>query len=609
MTAPQRPSTVRLIGEFTEVLKRVLRLLRLSSPTLSIVVGIFTALEAVVSIGALYILKLLIDFLTVQFSGNATDVSFGDILLYLLVTGLAFLITVLLQTLGNLFRTQHGMIVGDYVDKEIHSRAILVDIAFYESPRYFDSLRLARQGGVQRPAMVVGGGLLIFRSAAFLIAVLVLIAGIDWRLLPAIILAMGAVLYVRVKFTKRLFNWYRNFIQLERRASYLDDLMTSNVYAKEIRFGGLGPHLKQRYSELRARIREEHLAIERRRTVAELIVAVIGVMIFAGATIFLIWELLRGQLGVGDLVLFVLLFRRAEASGKEFVTHVSKLYDDRLYLGQLFDFLDVVPEISAPVEPLAVPATLRSGLEFRDVSFRYPDTDKFVLENINIRIEPGNITALVGVNGSGKTSIIKLLSRLYDPTQGKITLDGIDIKTFTPSAYRSIFSVVFQDFAKYSDSVRDNISFQDVTHEIDQKRVVVAASSAGADQFIAKLPKGYETVLTRVFDEGAELSIGQWQRIALARAFYSNSQFLVLDEPSSALDPEFEFTLFEGFRDRLGDRGALVISHRLSTIRQADYIYVLHDGKIIEHGVHASLIKLGGHYANLFEKQGRNYRA
>tara|TARA_R110002049_G_scaffold23781_3_gene84447 strand:+ start:54673 stop:56466 length:1794 start_codon:yes stop_codon:yes gene_type:complete len=595
--------------EFTAVLKKVFQLLRQSSPKLSILVALFTAMEAVVSIGALYVVKLLIDFLTAQFSGDVSQVDRGEILFYLAFTGGALLATVVLQTTGNLFRAQHGMVVGDYVDQKLHSRAIKVDLSFYESPKYFDSLRLARQGGAQRPALVVGGGLLMFRSAAFLIAVLVLIAGIDWRLLPMIILAMAAVLYVRVKFTKQLFSWYRDFIQLERRSSYLDDLMTSNLHAKEVRFGGLGAYLKERYSQLRKRIREEHLAIERRRTVAELVVAVIGVLVFAGATVFLMLELLRGELGVGDLVLFVLLFRRAEGSGKEFVSHVSKLYDDRLYLGQLFDFLDVEPMIKGPSEPVQLPPALHAGLRFENVSFQYPDTEKFALADVNMTLRPGQITALVGVNGSGKTSLIKLLTRLYDVTDGKITLDGTDIRSFDPVTYRALFSIIFQDFSKYSDSVSDNIRFQDIEQNIVSGAIEAAAERAGADQFIANLPEGYDTVLTRVFDGGAELSIGQWQRIALARAFYSNSQFMILDEPSSALDPDFEFTLFENFRERLGDRGALIISHRLSTIRLADYIYVLDQGTVVEHGNHGELIKLGGQYAALFEKQGRNYRA
>jgi ATP-binding cassette subfamily B protein len=500
------------------------------------------------------------------------------------------------------------MMVGDFVDHEIHNRAINVDLAFYESPEYFDSLELARKGGAQRPAQVVSGVLMIFRSAAFLIAVLVLIAGIDWRLLPVMLIAMFAALIVRVRFTKKLFNWYRDFIQLERRSSYLDDLMTSNLHAKEIRFGGLGPYLKDSYSDLRARIRREHLAIERRRTVAELIVAIIGVLVFAGATAYLVLEAIDGRLSVGDMVLFVLLFRRAEGSGKEFIMHLSQLYDDRLYLGQLFSFLSVEPNIAAPSDAAPITASSNASLKFNGVSFKYPGVDTLALKEIDLEIRPGQIVALVGANGSGKTSLIKLATRLYDATSGKITLEGKDIKTFDPVAYRKLFSIVFQDFSKYSDTARDNIRYQDIGKGQVAEDIESAARKAGAESFIKKLVQGYDTPLTRMFDGGQELSIGQWQRLALARAFFSDSKFMILDEPSSALDPEFEFALFENFRDRLGDRGALLISHRLSTVCMADYTYVLDNGVVVEHGTHKELIARQGHYAGLFEKQGRNYR-
>ena len=590
------------------ILKKVIRLLSFSSRRLSILVALFTILEAVVSIAALYAIKVLIDFITQQLSGDVASIQRGEIFFYLILTGIAILLSVVLQTVGNLIRTQHGMMVGDYVDREIHNRAINVDLAFYESPKYFDSLRLARQGGAQRPALVVNGILMIFRSVAFLVGVLVLIAGIDWRLLPVILIAMLAALIVRVRFTRKLFNWYRDFIQLERRSSYLDDLMTSNLHAKEIRFGGLGPHLSDRYSNLRSHIRREHLAIERRRTVAELMVAVIGVLVFAGATTYLVLETIDGRLGVGDMVLFVLLFRRAEASGKELIMHVSKLYDDRLYLGQLFDFLSVEPGIVAQSDDAPVPVASKFGLRLDAVSFRYPGAEGPALKDIYLEIRPGQLVALVGANGSGKTSLIKLITRLYDPTSGRITLGDTDIRAFDPATYRRLFSVVFQDFSKYSDTARDNIRYQDIYKGIVADEIEEAARKAGAESFIGKLEKGYDTPLTRMFDGGQELSIGQWQRLALARAFYSDSRFMILDEPSSALDPDFEFALFESFRECLGDRGALLISHRLSTVRMADYTYVLDDGVVVEHGTHSELVARQGHYAHLFEKQGRNYR-
>ena len=594
------------LKEVLAVWPKVLRLLRYSSLKLSIVVFILTALEAVVSIGVLYVIKLLIDAISTQFATETADT--GPVFFYLTLTGAGLLGAVTIQTLANLARTAQGLRVADYVDREIHSRAISVDLGFYESPAYFDSLQRAREAGTQRPAQVVSTVLMLLKSAVFLVGILIMLAGIEWRLLPAILLAMLAVLFIRLKFTRTLFQWQKDRIQLERRAGYLDWLMTSDFHAKELRLGNLGTYLKDLYSELRHRIRSEHYAIEKRKAIAELIVSGLGTIIFAGAIAFLVMRTLAGNLTVGDLVLFVLLFRRAESSGQEFVRHVSKLYDDQLFLGQLFSFLSVEPEIKAPATPTPIPDPLASGLKFEDVTFQYAANKEPALEDISLTVKPGQVVALVGENGSGKTSLIKLMARLYDPGAGRITLDGQDIRDFDPVAYRKLFSVIFQDYSRYATTAAENIRFGDITKAENTPAIMDAAKRADADGFIEALEQGYETPLTRMFDDGRELSLGQWQRIALARAFFPASKFIIMDEPTSAMDPRAEFELFENFRAKIGDRAALVISHRLSTVRMADYTYVLDKGRIIEHGTHDDLVSRQGHYADLFERQGRHYR-
>jgi len=588
--------------------RQVYRLLRYSSLRLSLLVTLLTALEAFFGLAVLYLIKLLIDVISTQLNGDVGTVQANEIFLYLALTGVGLLLAVVIQALANLARTAQGMMVSDYVDREIHSRAISVDLAFFESPQYFDSLQRARQAGAQRPAQVVSGVLLIFKSVVFLSAVLVMIAGIDWRLLPAIVIAMVAALAVRMRFTRTLFDWQHRRVQLERRAAYLDWLITSDVHSKELRLGDLGGHLRETYSDLRRRIRAEQLRIERRKTLAELVVASIGALVFAGATAFLVLEAIGGQLSIGDLVLFVLLFRRAEGSGRELVTSVSKLYDDQLYLGQLFDFLTVEANIRPPATPKILPSKPQKGIRFEGVDFQYPSNRVPTLEGLNLEVRPGQIVALVGENGSGKTSLIKLMTRLYDPNNGRITLDGTDIREFDPVAYRKLFSVIFQDYSRYADTVRENIRFGDISKAANDTEIEEAAKKAGADSFIEDLHSGYDTPLSRMFDNGQEISIGQWQRLALARAFFPNSKFIIMDEPSSALDPRAEFELFENFRERIGGRGALVISHRLSTVRMADYTYVLDNGKIVEHGTHLDLVERQGGYASIFEKQGRSYR-
>ena len=276
-------------------------------------------------------------------------------------------------------------------------------------------------------------------------------------------------------------------------------------------------------------------------------------------------------------------------------------------MGLVFDFLDIRPGIAGG-EGLHIPPQQPGLIEIRDVSFRYPGTDRFVLRNINIEIGPGRVVALVGGNGSGKTSLIKLLCRLYDPTEGVILFDGQDIREIELSAWRRRFSVIFQDYSRYFATIEDNIRYGDIASPHTRDDVVTAAQLAEADEFIEAMPKQYDTVLGRMFDEGHEVSIGQWQKIALARAFLPASSCIVLDEPTSALDPQSEYQLFDSFRRRIGERSAVVISHRLSTVRMADTIHVLKDGEIREAGTHDELMAHGGEYQRAFKMQGRYYQ-
>lgn len=589
------------------VWKRTAALLARACPGLSIAVAVVTTLEAVIDIGILYVLKLLVDVIaraTAASPGSAPD----GVLPLLVLTGGAITAAVLVHSVANILRMRQGLAASEYVDQEIHDRAISVDLQFYESARYYDELERARNGGAQRPAQVVSNVVLTFRALIVLVGILVLLAGIDLLLVPMLLLPVFVALLIRIYYTRKLFDWRMSRAQLERRAAYLDWMLTSAAHAKELRLNRIGVFFRDQYRGLKAQIRNGHVKIEQARLSAEFGVAVIGAIVFVAASAWLIGQSVAHSRPIGDVVLFVLLLRRAESGGTELVGSVSKIVDDHLYLQRLFDFLSTESVISMPASPVPIPDMPGEGVRLSNVSFRYDGAPDHALKDVSLQIRPGQIVALVGENGSGKTTLIKLLTRLYDPTSGSVTLDGTDIRQFDPVQYRSLFSVIFQDYAMYAEKAGDNIRFGDVNLPACATTISAAAQRAGAASFIERLPQAYETPLTKLFDNGQDLSIGQWQRLALARAFYPRSKFIILDEPTSAVDPKAEFELFERFRDRIAERGALVISHRLSTVRLADYTYVLQGGRIVEHGAHDDLIASKGKYADLFDKQAQHYR-
>ena len=341
----------------------------------------------------------------------------------------------------------------------------------------------------------------------------------------------------RLYFTHALYNWERQRTQLSRRAHYIDWLLTSDTHAKELRLYQHGDYLRKLYANTIGLIRREKLNLTHRQTHVELAVALIGTVSCFCALTILAFEIVAGRNSVGDLALFFLIYQRIQGSGQEMVAQISRFYADHQYLEQLFEFIDVKSVVRSPMNPSPFPIKGDRIVRIEGVWFQYLATRGVILKNIELEIRPGQVVGLVGANGSGKTSLIKLLCRLYDPTKGKITLGGIDIKCLDLEEYRRLYAVVFQDFGRYADTVRQNIRFGDIRLPENTPLIEEAAKAVGADKLIQRLSSGYETQLTRLFDAGEEISVGEWQKIALARALVRSSQFVILDEPTSALDP------------------------------------------------------------------------
>jgi ATP-binding cassette subfamily B protein len=557
---------------------------------------------------ALYLMKLIVDAVTISLTAADKIAAFRHVALLIgLAAGVA-LFKSLCQLLANVVKEAQALTVTDYMYDILHAKSIAVDLEYYENPQYFDTLHRAQHEGPHRPMHILNGLIRLGQSSISLIAIAGLLFFFHWAV--ALILFVAAVpgVLVRLRYSERMYRWERERTSVERKARYFNWLLTGDVHAKEIRLFGLGDLFIRGFSDMRKQLRRERLDITRKRSVADLVAEASATLAVFGSFGFIAYRTVQCVITLGDMVMYFGAFQRGLGYLRNMLGGLADLYENNLFLSDLYEFLDLEPKVKEPLHPSAVPQPMQKGIVFEHVSFHYPTGNRTVLEDISLSISPGEVVALVGENGSGKTTLIKLLCRLYDPADGRITLDGIDLRQFETTALRREISVIFQDYVQYYLTARENIWFGNIKLPADHEQIASAARHAGADDLISRLPKGYDTILGKWFEDGEELSIGEWQKVALARAFLREAQMIVLDEPTSCLDAKTEYEVFKGFRQLLEGRAAILISHRFSTVRMADRIFVIEDGTIVESGTHEDLVQRGGKYAHLFEKQARSYR-
>lgn len=589
-------------------LDRALRFVWQAGPGWTISSLAIVFLQGLLPLLTLYLMKLIVD--GVIFAIGAADkvAAFRDVVLLIILAGVVALVNALLQLIGAYVKEAQSLTVTDHMYDILHAKSIEVDLEYYENPHYLDTLHRAQQEGPFRPTHILDGLMQVGQNGLSLLAMAGLLISFHWAVAVVLFAAAIPGVLVRLKYSKRLFRWQRKRTPAERRAGYYDWLLTGYNHAKEMRLFDLGGLFMGRFRDLRQQLRHERLELVKRRSAADFVAQASAALAVFGSFGFIAYRTVGGVITLGDMVMYFQAFQRGLGFLRQVLGGMAGLYEDNLFLANLYEFLDLKPKVKEPDHPRPVPRPLQKGIGFEHVSFHYPNGKRDVLKDISFLVEPGEVIALVGANGSGKTTLIKLLCRLYDPVDGAITLDGIDMRRFETGALRREISVIFQDYAQYYLTARENIWFGNCDLAPQHEDIMGAARHAGSHDLISSLPKGYETILGKWFEEGEELSIGEWQKVALARAFLRESQIIVLDEPTSAMDAKSEYEVFRRIRQLLEGRTAILISHRFSTVRMADRIFAFEKGSISETGTHEQLVKSGGKYANLFEKQAQHYQ-
>ncbi len=579
-----------------------------SSRAATLVMAAVTLFGGLLPISQAWVAKLIVDVVvtSVTTGGNAE--------LGLRTAAPFLLIEFVLLTLGSILtqvRTLAEHILnarlGNTINTAIIRKSLALDLHFFEDAAFYDKLQNARRESSWRAMSIIRTSFNLVESTITLLSFAVGL--LTFSPLIALIL-FGATIpsfIVQTRYSKLTFRMLTWRAPEFRKMNYFEHLLTVDHSAKEIKLFGLGEPLLERYQTQFWKIAHEDEALARRRSLISTLWGFLATASYYGAYAWIVWQTVSGVITIGAMTFYLSLFRQSQGTFQGLFFNTGQLYESSLFLENLFDFLALAPQMIAG-QGRKVPRPITQGIEFRAVSFRYPDREEYALREVSLLVPPGEKIALVGANGAGKTTLIKLLTRLYDPDEGQILLDGVDLREYDLEDLRQSIGVIFQDFVRYQVTARENIGFGQIDELANESRIVAAAERGGADEVVAQLPQGYDTILGRWFEKGAELSGGQWQKIALGRAFMRASEVLVLDEPTAALDAEREYEIFQRFRELTAGRIAFLISHRFSTVRMADRIVVIVGGRLTELGTHQELLELGGTYARLFNMQAEGYR-
>jgi len=585
--------------------RRALNLVWTTSRPLTITLALLTLVGGVLPAVIAYIGQLIVD--GVIAAAQAADPDTRGVLILIGLEALVVIAVAATQRGISASQSLLRALLGQRVNVMILEKAMTLELAQFEDSEFYDKLTQARREASSRPLSLVNRTFGLVQNAISLASYSVLLFAFSpWAVVILIVAGLPSF-FAEAKFSGDAFRLFRWRSPDTRMQLYLETVIAREDGVKEVKLFQLGPRLLQRYRDIFTKLFVEDRKLTLRRDTWGFLLGLVSTGALYGAYVWIIITTIASVITLGAMTMYLVLFRQGQAAVSAILMSVSGMYEDNLYLSNLYEYL----EQPVPVrrgQSVRGPDPER-GLQFENVSFTYAGAKQKALSNISLQIKPGESLALVGENGSGKTTLIKLLTRLYDPTEGRILLDGLDLQEWDVEALRQRIGVIFQDFGRYQFTVGENIGAGDVRYIDDKERWKKAAATGLAAPFIEDMPDSYDTQLGRWFKGGRELSGGQWQKIALSRAFMrSDADILVLDEPTAAMDASSEAEVFEHFRNASGNKMTILISHRFSTVRAAEKIIVIHQGRILERGNHESLLAEGGQYAHLFKLQARGYQ-
>jgi ATP-binding cassette subfamily B protein len=584
---------------------KTLRMIWEAAPRWTLAWSLLLLIQGLLPAVSVYLTKLLIDSLMGAIRAHgAWEATRPALFLLLLFVGIT-LLAEFLQSATDWIRTAQAEYIQNHIKGLIHKKSVELDLSYHESAEYHDCLHQAVSEAGSRPLSFLENCGSLLQNCVTLIAMsAVLMSYSPW--LPFLLLASTLpAFYVVMRFDRLYHKWWQRTTADRRWAQYYDAMLTQSEAAPEIRLFGLGDHFRSSYQSLRRRLLRERLTEMRKQSLAKLGAGSAALLVSGITMAWMAWRTLQGLATLGDLALFYQAFNRGQGIMRSLLGNIGQILTSSLYLGNLFRFLELKSRVADPRYPVSVPSPITSGIEFRGLTFYYPGAQKAVFQNFNLFIPAGKVVAIVGPNGSGKTTLFKLLCRFYDPQSGSVEFDGINIRQVSIDDLRRNTTVLFQFPLPYHATAGENIALGDLESKPGLNEIEIAAQRAGAHEIIRNLPQGYNTLLGKWFADGIELSGGEQQRIAMARAYLRRAQLILLDEPTSFMDSWSEVEWFERLRGLAKRKTAIVITHRLTIAMRADIILVLNEGQVVEQGTHPELIGENGLYAQSWTAQMR----